>query len=107
MCPDDSPVLDDDDEMFKATEEGILGYCFTLDDGLPVPEARFLEITWAAVTPAFFKEVVEVRRWVLPQRIRKGSLGQQEHATHVCRRPVPLPGVFRRPQLRRRRPAVT
>lgn len=62
MCPDDSPVLDDDDEMFKATEEGILGYCFTLDDGLPVPEARFLEITWAAVTPAFFKEVVEVRR---------------------------------------------
>ncbi|KAH7707625.1 hypothetical protein AAVH_25135 [Aphelenchoides avenae] len=33
-------------EPFKLTEEGILSYCFTLDDGLHVPESCFLRLTW-------------------------------------------------------------
>ncbi|KAH7709604.1 hypothetical protein AAVH_23118 [Aphelenchoides avenae] len=53
---------DDDTEYFKLTEEGILGYCFTLDDGLPVPKARILRITWPTITPAFFKKVVEASK---------------------------------------------
>ncbi|KAH7703611.1 hypothetical protein AAVH_29212, partial [Aphelenchoides avenae] len=48
----------DDDQNFKVTEEGILSYCFTLDDNLPVPQKRYLGITWVNITPAFFKKVV-------------------------------------------------
>ncbi|KAH7725098.1 hypothetical protein AAVH_07376 [Aphelenchoides avenae] len=53
----------DDDETFPVTEEGMLSYCFTLDDGLTVPERRSLRITYgAAITPAFFEKVVEASK---------------------------------------------
>ncbi|KAH7673124.1 hypothetical protein AAVH_42397, partial [Aphelenchoides avenae] len=39
-------LCQDSTTQFKVTEEGILSYCFTLDVGLPVPESRFLRLTW-------------------------------------------------------------
>ncbi|KAH7707626.1 hypothetical protein AAVH_25136 [Aphelenchoides avenae] len=52
----------DDAEKFHVTEEGMLSYCFTLDDDSPVPESRLLEITSVNITPAFFKKVVEASK---------------------------------------------
>ncbi|KAH7703770.1 hypothetical protein AAVH_29057 [Aphelenchoides avenae] len=53
-----------DNEKFAVTEEEILSYCFTPRNGAsPVPERRFLRISWpSAITPAFFKKAVEASK---------------------------------------------
>ncbi|KAH7712449.1 hypothetical protein AAVH_20221 [Aphelenchoides avenae] len=51
-----------DTENFIVTEEGILAYCFTYGDGLPMAERRTLRFTSATITPAFFKKVVEASK---------------------------------------------
>jgi hypothetical protein len=51
----------DDERMFKVTERGVLSFCFSMYDGLPVPKRRFARILWSPITPAFFKKVVEVQ----------------------------------------------
>ncbi|KAH7704190.1 hypothetical protein AAVH_28623 [Aphelenchoides avenae] len=49
---------------YGVTEEGILSYCFTLEDDLPVPERRYLrtDAESATITPAFFKKVEEASK---------------------------------------------
>ncbi|KAH7704191.1 hypothetical protein AAVH_28624 [Aphelenchoides avenae] len=47
---------------YEATEEGILNYCFTSDDNLPVPERRCLQIACANITPVFVKKLVEASK---------------------------------------------
>ncbi|KAH7708473.1 hypothetical protein AAVH_24276 [Aphelenchoides avenae] len=47
-------------EEFHATEQGILRYCFTLDDGLALPKTRILVLNCANVTPAFFTKLVDI-----------------------------------------------
>ncbi|KAH7694181.1 hypothetical protein AAVH_38778, partial [Aphelenchoides avenae] len=61
VYPDDAE-LPDWDEKFPLTEEGILSYCFTLDDDLPVPQKRALRVTWTIITPAFFKKLVKASK---------------------------------------------
>ncbi|KAH7699842.1 hypothetical protein AAVH_33049 [Aphelenchoides avenae] len=53
---------DESDEKFAVTEEGILSYCFTLDEHLPVPDVRFLRICSVNLTPAFFTKLVEASK---------------------------------------------
>lgn len=52
------------DDKFNVTEEGLLNYCFTLDDGLPVPESRTLQMSRVTLTPAFFNKIVQVNRCI-------------------------------------------
>lgn len=58
----------DDEQIFNVTEDGILSYCFTMDDNKREPRDRFLAINWSNITPAFFKKVVEVHIYALNQR---------------------------------------
>lgn len=65
------------DSKNAVTEEGILSYCFTLDDDSAVPESRSLRIAGPTITPAFFKKVVEVLcRLGLASTQKKASLGE-------------------------------
>ncbi|KAH7721266.1 hypothetical protein AAVH_11229 [Aphelenchoides avenae] len=50
------------DEKSDGTEEGILSFCFTLDDDLPMPDCRFLKIVHVNITPAFFKKLVQASK---------------------------------------------
>ncbi|KAH7707035.1 hypothetical protein AAVH_25733 [Aphelenchoides avenae] len=54
--------LDGSEVQHTMTEEGVVSYCFTLDDDLPMPESRSLWIAGMTVTPAFFKKVVEASK---------------------------------------------
>ncbi|KAH7706903.1 hypothetical protein AAVH_25869 [Aphelenchoides avenae] len=46
-------------EKFHVTEQGILRYCFMLDDDSAKPKTRVLRLTWTKVTPTFFRELVD------------------------------------------------
>ncbi|KAH7707038.1 hypothetical protein AAVH_25736 [Aphelenchoides avenae] len=54
--------LHGDESKYEVTEEGILNYCFTSDDDLPVPSGRRLGINCSTITPVFFKKLVEASK---------------------------------------------
>lgn len=57
-----NPMEPDDHDRFEVTEEGILDYCFTQDDDLPLSVGRALRVPCATMTPAFFSKVVEASK---------------------------------------------
>ncbi|KAH7710693.1 hypothetical protein AAVH_22031 [Aphelenchoides avenae] len=52
----------DDMARFNVTEEGVLDYCFNLDGDPTKSERRRLRISWATITPEFFKKLVEASK---------------------------------------------
>ncbi|KAH7694256.1 hypothetical protein AAVH_38701, partial [Aphelenchoides avenae] len=58
-----SRELNDAAEEFEVTEAGMLSYCFMLDDHLPMPARRSLQLPGTIVaTPAFFEKLVEASK---------------------------------------------
>ncbi|KAH7707037.1 hypothetical protein AAVH_25735 [Aphelenchoides avenae] len=55
-------LFNDNVTNYEVTEEGILSYCFTSVDDLPVPGRRYLRIACANLMPVFFKKLVEASK---------------------------------------------